>query len=72
MAREAGMRGVEHIQMTKKEWRRLKRAQWKEVIAQLRRFRSGYAYTPASGTFDDLSELADEITHSISSKQWGH
>jgi hypothetical protein len=69
---EAGMKGIEHIQMSKKEWRRLKRAQWKDVIAQLKRFRFGCAYTPASKTFDDLSELADEITSLISSRRWGH
>jgi hypothetical protein len=50
-----------HLRTTPREWRQVKRQQWKQVLNALDTFYTGSAYTPVGHDLHDLKQLATRI-----------
>lgn len=60
-----------HIAGTSRQWKTLKRREWRAVLAEYERFRLGVAYTPAVPLIDQIGRLFAEITERLSVAKWG-
>lgn len=60
-----------HLHTTQREWKSRKRREWKSVLVALRRYRFGCAFTPDQDSTLRLFEMAEAITKSLTTKEWG-
>ena len=61
----------DHIHSTERAWKSRKRKEWAAVVAALKVFRLGCAFTPVYDQFDGAVEAVEGIRKRLSVKEWG-
>ena len=61
----------DHIHSTERAWKSRKRREWAAVVAALKVFHLGCAFTPVYDQFDGAVEAAEDIRKRLSVKEWG-
>lgn len=61
----------DHIHSTERAWKSRKRKEWDAVVAALKVFHLGCAFTPVYDQFDGAVEAAEDIRKRLSVKEWG-
>jgi len=60
-----------YIHSTERAWKSRKRREWAAVVAALKVFRLGCAFTPVCGEFEAVVNASDGIRKSLTVKEWG-
>ena len=59
-----------HLGTTPKEWRALKRTEWREVMQAIARYELGSAFCPAGNALYHLGKLAYQVDEALKPNDW--